>query len=269
VNSTLSGNSAAGTGGAIYNNPGNARVSNSTITLNTAGIGSGILGNAILESSIVAANVNNSTIADVAGTFVSNGYNLIGNVGTASGITGPGDQKGSGANPIDPQLGGLQDNGGPTPTHKPAAGFPGHDKGCAFGAETDQRGFARTIDWPSVADGSCTGLEGTVGSSTDIGAVELLGATAAPASISGRVSQQNGRGIENVVIEAWDTQGNVVASVRTNSFGYFTLSEMPSGADYIVTASAKRYRFEQASFVVSLRDNVDGLKFVGVTGARQ
>jgi hypothetical protein len=42
----------------------------------------------------------------------------------------------------EPRLGGLADNGGPTPTHLPDAGSPVIDAGTACGSE-DQRGTAR------------------------------------------------------------------------------------------------------------------------------
>jgi hypothetical protein len=247
-----------------------ATVNNSTITNNTVTNGAGgyfsFAGTVTVRSSIIAANGNNMTTPDIgrtSGSFTSQGYNLIGNVGASTGFTGPGDLTGTGANPLDPQLGPLTDNGGTTLTHKPASFFPGHDKGCAFGADTDQRGYARTMDWPNVANGMCTGSEGVVGIATDIGAVELLVATAAPASISGRAVEPNGRGIANVIVEVADADGNVLRQTRTNTFGYFVLFDVPAGSNYIVSASAKRYRFAQPSYVIGLQDNLEGVVFVG------
>jgi Ca2+-binding RTX toxin-like protein len=68
----------------------------------------------------------------------------------------------------DPQLGPLQDNGGPTPTRAPSKSSPVADKGKSFGAITDQRGVARPIDWPNVANSAADGGDGA-----DIGAFEL------------------------------------------------------------------------------------------------
>jgi hypothetical protein len=65
---------------------------------------------------------------------------------------------------VDPQLGGLADNGGPTETQLPSINSPVVDKGSAPGdLTTDQRGDPRTVDTsPANAhDG------------TDIGSVEL------------------------------------------------------------------------------------------------
>lgn len=175
TNSTISGNRVPngnlnGGGMMIF---GQAVITNSTITNNlaagttsTSGIFS--LGFPQLRNTIVAANQNNSVTADVFGVFTSFGGNLIGNIGNfAFGFGAPGDQIGGGSNPIiNPLLGPLADNGGPTQTHALLAGSPAIDRGRndltteAF----DQRGegFARIVDGNS--DGSAI---------VDIGAFEL------------------------------------------------------------------------------------------------
>ncbi len=67
---------------------------------------------------------------------------------------------------VDPQLGALAANGGPTLTHLPAGTSPLIDKGNASNdVETDQRGLARIVD---TALANPAGGDGT-----DIGAVEL------------------------------------------------------------------------------------------------
>jgi len=72
-------------------------------------------------------------------------------------------------------LGPLQNNGGPTDTHALLPGSPAIDTGISGGPNTDQRGFPRPIDLPSVpnaADGS------------DIGAYEFDGAPALNISLT-------------------------------------------------------------------------------------
>jgi len=67
---------------------------------------------------------------------------------------------------MDPQLGPLQDNGGPTPTHALLPGSPAIDAGgsdCPPPA-TDQRGFPRPVDGNDDGVATC-----------DIGAYELGG----------------------------------------------------------------------------------------------
>jgi hypothetical protein len=63
-----------------------------------------------------------------------------------------------------PLLGGLRDNGGPTPTMAPSPGSPVIDAGSAFGLTTDQRGAPRPSDFGSI---------GNAGDGADIGAYEV------------------------------------------------------------------------------------------------
>src|SRR5262249_30318418 len=58
----------------------------------------------------------------------------------------------------------LGDYGGPTPTIALRSGSPAIDRGNSFGLTNDQRGFARTIDDPSVANAA---------GGTDVGAFEV------------------------------------------------------------------------------------------------
>ncbi len=112
---TISGNS--GGGGAA-----------GTGTVNgVAGAGSGGIrvagGTTAIANTIVAGNVgNNGGAQDVGGPFSSSGYNLVGIGDFSSGFSATGDQVGTTAAPINPQLGPLQNNGGvPAPWfHKPA-----------------------------------------------------------------------------------------------------------------------------------------------------
>jgi hypothetical protein len=68
---------------------------------------------------------------------------------------------------VDPQLGPLADNGGPTQTEKPRLTSPLIDKGLTMvSPRVDQRGLARPFDVPRVANTA-------TGDAADIGAVEL------------------------------------------------------------------------------------------------
>jgi hypothetical protein len=162
TNDTLSGNSAlsfngASSGGGI-DNSGTATLTNATLSNNSATNGGGIdnsgTATLTLDNTIVAEN----TADDIAGTVSSASGNLIG-IGGASGLSDPTNQVGTVAHPINPKLGPLANNGGPTDTMVPLPGSPAIGKGIltvVFPGETDQRGFPRIVD-------------GTV----DIGAVEV------------------------------------------------------------------------------------------------
>ncbi|MCA9234116.1 MAG: hypothetical protein KDA44_01500, partial [Planctomycetales bacterium] len=122
--STISGNKAGGVGGGISNEAsGNVRLTNSTVMLNSAGSVGGLSnindasGSFEIGNSIVAKNQSTPFAVDVFGVFTSLGHNWIGDIGIfASGLVigTNNDQIGTSAAPIDPVLGALQDNGGPT-----------------------------------------------------------------------------------------------------------------------------------------------------------
>jgi fibronectin-binding autotransporter adhesin len=191
INSTIVGNYALlqwpysfgslfASGGGIANY-GTLTVTDSTIvgnsTLFSSNIFSGSLtmegggifngGTLIIGNTIIAQNTASSG-PDVAGPVTSQGYNLVGDGTGATGFAAVSDQQGTDASPIDPLLGPLQDNGGPTQTMAPLPGSPAIDAGSnALAVDTsgnaltsDQRGFPRIVN-------------GTV----DIGAVEVQGPT--------------------------------------------------------------------------------------------
>lgn len=142
TNVTISGNTAGSDGGGVMVDSGNTvDIINSTITLNEAtgggAAGGGIKNNGTvnLTNTIVAGNTASTQFEDVSGTFTSDGSNLIqvsiGGSGLGSDITG-----------VDPNLGTLADNGGPTDTHAITNSSAAYNAGVATGAPTiDGRGF--------------------------------------------------------------------------------------------------------------------------------
>ncbi|MCI0683337.1 MAG: Ig-like domain-containing protein [Gemmataceae bacterium] len=175
TNTTLSGNSAGSLGGGFVNTGnGTANLTSVTITGNRATQGGGVYvavgGTVTLHNTIVAGNTRHdgTTRDDVNGALVNTGsFNLIGDVTGMTGLTiANSNLLGHSLNPIDPLLGPLQDNGGPTPTHALLATSLAVDKGKNVGsAASDQRGFARTANLSTVTNASG-------GDGADIGAVE-------------------------------------------------------------------------------------------------
>jgi hypothetical protein len=103
----------------------------------------------------------------MSGTLNSGGRNLIGD-GTGGTGYDPTDLVGTASHPIDPKLGPLQNNGGPTQTMALLLGSPAIGAGDTTGAPpTDQRGAPRIVN-------------GTI----DIGAYEVQAAPAPSCSIA-------------------------------------------------------------------------------------
>ena len=208
--STLSNNTAGTLGGGVYGYHSIGTLSTSTVTGNQAGtdlgqdgggvystypgyvIDSTIAGNGPAEAggglaSAGAMTIYNSILADNNALVSPDFYSFAPNTSTAAFSlieNGASVMSGAGPNIIgqDPQLGLLGDNGGQTPTMKPAASSPVVDQGHNRFAR-DQRLFPRTVDNPFV-------LNAPGGHGTDIGAVELslgegpqAGATAPPPAL--------------------------------------------------------------------------------------
>jgi hypothetical protein len=201
VNCTFSANSAS-IGGGIWNRKigfldGVLNITNSTVTGNSALEGGGIctldFGTSGSRNTIFASNTA-ANGPDVKGKLSSNGFNLVGNNAGAT-ILSPqvSDQIGTAAAPIDPLLGPLQNNGGPTFTHALRLGSPAIDKGESSGSTIDQRGFGRRKDVPALANAPG-------GDGADIGAYETAFATLANISIRLRVQTADNAMIGGFII---------------------------------------------------------------------
>lgn len=235
TNTTISGNTAlSGGGGIVFYGSGTASftINSSTISGNTANTG----GN--FASYFNAVTLNNTIIADgiatkapdlYGGDFTLN-YSLVETPGTATVVVNPGSLTG-----VDPQLGPLQNNGGPTLTQLPAPTSPvinAGDPAFVPPPATDQRGFAR------VAAGRI-----------DMGAVELQGGAFQLSSATYTVAENGG----SITITVNRTGGTDPASVQyATSNGSAT-----AGADYTATSGTLTFAAGQtsATFNVPILDD--------------
>jgi hypothetical protein len=164
-NCTIAANRGS-TGGTISSG-GSAVISSSTVYDNQ---GTGIvifrLHSATVSNSLIAGNSGSGGQFDAKGDFISLGHNLIGKSDGSTGWGAPGDQVGTVANPLNPNLGPLQDNGGSTPTMMPLPGSKAIDQGRRNGLTMDQRGRPRPKDFPAIVNAN-------FGDGSDIGAVEV------------------------------------------------------------------------------------------------
>ena len=252
TNSTFSGNIApTGTGGGVYFNGSSMTMTNTTIVGNSCGVGGGGLHRtgtnpANIRNSIIANNTGAAATPDVLGVVNSQGTNIIGNIGTSTGWIGTDLQN------INPLLGALADNGGLGATHLPQPGSPALNAGqncvvdlsCPAGnppqaVTTDQRGVTRPQNV-----------------TVDIGSVEV--AVAVSATVSGQVLSPVGGGVRNVWVTI-SNPGGVVATARTNSFGYFTLRNVPTGS-YTLEVVAKQYSFTPQ--IINVTGDVAGITII-------
>ena len=159
TDSTISGNTAQRQGGGILNGGlagynGFAEITGSTITGNvtTENYSSDFGGGGIytdlrmvLRNNIIAGNQSAGEGPDVYGSVISLGYNLVGATDEGGGWIET-DVTGTSAGPLDPMLGPLQDNGGPTATHALLLGSPAIGVGDpSLAGSPDQRGSVRGL----------------------------------------------------------------------------------------------------------------------------
>ena len=218
-NSTISGNTSVDSGGGLDLSQGDLRLINSTVTGNHSNTKGGGIANSYdstiqLYNTIVAGNTATGSGPDLSGAATSNDYNLIGSLSGASISTKAHDITG-----VDPNLGPLADNGGPTPTHALLPGSPAIDNGNTD-QPIDQRGIARPQD---AAD--------------DIGAVEsenLVTLTIVKKALGGDGTFKFGSTVNSdVLIPAFNltTQGGTAQQAFSGlSSGFFEIGEeAPAG----------------------------------------
>jgi hypothetical protein len=182
LNCTFAANRAAGSGGGINDAGGTIDIRNSTISANCSSLGGGLAvpifgSSTTLRNTIIAGNspkgpsnpapdVSDLFIDGSSGILISVGFNLI---GTTVG-TGPGSFISSDLLNVNPKLGPLQNNGGPTLTMALLPGSPAIDAGSnanlLSSMTTDQRAFMVRI------------INGGFSNTVDIGAYEYTTARA-------------------------------------------------------------------------------------------
>jgi hypothetical protein len=202
-----------------------------------------------LDSSIVANN-SSAVGADILGSVSSGDYNLI---ETTFGIHGalPGTHNKTG---IDPMLGPLAFNGGPTQTHALTCGSPAIDAGNTTEALlTDQRGhgFPRTFDDPGVPNEPS-------GDGTDIGAFEQVCAqtpffTDCPANIAAANDPGQCSATVSFTVSA---AGIRLPPLNAGSgLRHHFASHLPSYATAVVCTRRTLQGFATCQFNVAVSDN--------------
>jgi Ca2+-binding RTX toxin-like protein len=160
------GPAGVGVGGGIFNaQGGGATISNSTVAGNRAVDGANLLAPAVVNVRSTIVSDPGGGGSNCSGLVASLGFNL--DSGASCGFSQATDLPN-----VNPELGLLGDNGGPTETHLPATLSPAIDRGIG-GPPLDQRGLPRTLDSPDLANA-------LTGDGTDIGAVERPALPPAP-----------------------------------------------------------------------------------------
>jgi hypothetical protein len=275
IGSTIAGNRAGLDGGGVYWVGGLATITDCTFSDNSApnGFGAGIfiafgasleltsgtltqnsgltggglfVGDpssiVLVRNTILAGNQARFEAADVLGAVLSLGHNLVGEVDGSSGWQAT-DLTGTSDRPLDPRLGPLQDNGGPTWTHAPFANSPAIDHGDPVLVDSqDQRGTFRFFD--------------VLNSGLDIGAVDAEDAVAFRVILPDHVTAGQPFALTAVAVDQW---GNV-ATLYAGTVHFDSTDQSALLPDNYSFASADQ---GQQTFAVTL--NTRGSQAVRVT----
>jgi len=253
---TISGNFAAHHAGAIAINGGAATITNSTITGNDTGFSNlcgGIrnAGGATLRNTIVAGNGAGNDLPNLDGFFLSQGYNVIGDLGSVPGnptfVATTGDQTGVTLAAL--HLGALQNNGGNGMlTHALLAGSVARDKGHSSGTTTDERGLTRPCDEAGIPNA-------TGGDGGDVGAYEEQGACGAPNAPPDAVddfatfAEDSGAHVINVLTNDTDANSDPlsISAVTQGAHGSVT----NNGGSVSYTPSANFHGSDSFTYTIS------------------
>jgi hypothetical protein len=263
-NTTVSGNSGGSSQGGIYSFVGTVNLNNSTISGNEA---SGIFNQAgtfNLQNTILANNGGQDCFNDLNynGTITSLGHNLIKTPGNCV-LTGN-DLSG-----VDPMLGPLQDNGGPSPTLALQLGSQAIDGGnpgtCL---PTDQRGSLRfgpcdigAYEYRGTSTALTTSLNPSVfGQTVTFTATVTKGEPGTP---TGTVTFYNGTSVLGV--STVNSSAQATLTVDTLAAGTHNITAIYTGDTNFAgsTTTALAQQVDQASTLTSITAHTPDPAVVG------
>ncbi len=161
--------------------------------------------------------------------------------------------------------------------NSPTAGRIVVSGACATGITTSSGGVLYNLNFNVIGtSGQQTGLlfnnpatgaqtfqfnSGNPAANTTNGLFSVLGPTAASVTVSGKVTNNQGRGIRNVLITMTDSQGRV-QTAQTTAFGYYKFESVAAGETVTISAKARRFKFVQSSIVRTTNESVTDADFI-------
>lgn len=114
----------------------------------------------------------------------------------------------------------------------------------------------RRVFFIGTSNGFVTGFAGTI--------LKNAGPTVSRLTISGRVTDNSGRGISKATITLSGGFNSEQRTALTNPFGYFFFESIEAGSSYIITASRKGFIFTPEYHVFTLNDLRNDINFTVV-----
>ena len=253
--STISGNISVNDGGGIYNNA-SLSINASTIANNFADQFGGGLANGpaadlltSLTNTIVANNMADSgkDIYAYDDSLLSGSYNLIGQDDTNDFDSVSTDIEGTSENPVNPMLGPLADNGGPTFTHALLEGSPAYNAGNPEDQFMDQRGMMVFNNFRDIGSFEAQSQLGTDSFLLANSQRSIIAPNPSNGLITINLADTFGENVNGKIIEIGT--GKVIMNFKINSLSTeVSLDELASGV-FIVQIASGNY-FENHKLVV-------------------
>ncbi len=139
------------------------------------------------------------------------------------------------------------------------------------GVGGDQFGYAVAVSGDNFLAGAYQATVPTPLSRSSIGGIvngaayvfraSAFSPSAAAVAISGRALTASGEGIRDARLTLVAPDGETRSTV-TSSFGYYRFDNVPVGATYVISISAKRYAFSPQTVLVTVSDKISDVDFM-------
>jgi len=148
----------------------------------------------------------------------------------------------------------------PAPYNEPGSAVGGTGTQTLIGTfgGTDANGVWSLYVRDDTGVFSPTAISGCIGGGWGL---EFLGPTAGNASVSGRVTTADGRGMRNAVLTLTGDSLRTPLVTRTRAFGYYSFDGLQAGETYIVTIDSRNYTFGTPSQVLNLTGSLTDVNF--------
>ncbi|MBK8304668.1 MAG: carboxypeptidase regulatory-like domain-containing protein [Chloracidobacterium sp.] len=124
----------------------------------------------------------------------------------------------------------------------------------------------RTVDLTPYADGGQHLLRFEFsqpgGATLDIFSIDDVSVSTPNVTVSGRVTNAEGRGVRNAVVRMTDSGGNLRTTI-TGPFGSYVFNNVQARDDFLLIPSSRRYNF--ASRLISSTSDLAGIDFVSTS----
>lgn len=257
TNSTITSNTAQ-TGGGVYA-AGPFLAVNCTITHNSAstsasGIRSGEANEAALLNTIVGSDTSFPTTS-MSGSFLSHGSNIVTDARSSTGFTdGVNNDKVSDNNVINPLLGPLADNGGQTDTRALMTASPAINAGNSCVTQNSCSMIPAPnfllLTWDQRVGYSRGGMFNPV----DIGAFESNGGVSSGSTGFGTVPVGARPFLYNSQAVAINVETGERRYASMGPSGAFRFNNLPSGVVFVVEFRIKRSAFQRSPLVIAFPD---------------